>query len=91
MKKVAKPAKKAAKPVKKAAPAKKVAAKPAKVEVKKDLTADDVRLILGARDLAERQKHVLAEIEKRGIKSIKMIPKKENKELVEEALSLIHI
>jgi len=43
---------------------------------------------LAARDLVERQKAVLVEIEKRGIKSIKVIPKKENKELVEEARAL---
>ena len=78
------PAKKAAakkapaKSAKKAAPVKKAAAKKAelKVPLKKELTAADVKQILDARDLAERQKYVLAELDKRGVKSLNRIPKK---------------
>jgi RNA polymerase primary sigma factor len=90
------PAKKAAakkapaKSAKKAAPAKKAAAKKAelKVPLKKELTAADVKQILDARDLAERQKYVLAELDKRGVKSLNRIPKKADKELVDEAKTL---
>ena len=95
----AKSVKKVIKSAKKSAPAKKVAkkatkpAKPAKkieakVPLKKELTAADVKQILDARDLAERQKFVLAELEKRGVKSIHRIPKKNDKELVDEARAL---
>ena len=95
----AKSVKKVIKSAKKSAPAKKVAkkatkpAKPAKkieakVPLKKELTAADVKQILDARDLAERQKFVLAELEKRGVKSIHRIPKKTDKELVDEARAL---
>ncbi len=76
---------KSTKPIKSVKPSKKVEAK---VEYKKDLTAADVKQILDARALAERQKAVLAELEKRGVKSIRVIPKKENKALVEEAREL---
>ena len=90
------PAKKAAakkapaKSAKKAAPVKKAAAKKAelKVPLKKELTAADVKQILDARDLAERQKYVLAELDKRGVKSLNRIPKKADKELVDEAKAL---
>ena len=90
------PAKKAAakkapaKSAKKAAPVKKAAAKKAelKVPLKKELTAADVKQILDARDLAERQKYVLAELDKRGVKSLNRIPKKVDKELVDEAKAL---
>ena len=95
VKKVAKPAPKSAKkaPAKKVAPKKAPAKKPIKkiepkVLLKKELTANDVKQILDARDLVERQKTVLAELEKRGIKSIHRIPKKADKELVEEAKAL---
>ena len=84
----AKVAKKAA--AKKAAPVKKAAAKKveAKVELKKELTAADVKQILDARELVERQKFVLAELEKRGVTSLNRIPKKADKELVDEAKAL---
>ena len=79
------PAKKApAKPVKKAAP-KKVEVK---IPLKKELTAADVKQILDARELVERQKHVLAELETRGVTSLNRIPKKADKELVDEAKAL---
>ena len=77
-------AKKAA-PVKKAAPAKKAEVK---IPLKKELTASDVKQILDARDLVERQKSVLAELESRGVTSLNRIPKKADKELVDEAKAL---
>ena len=80
--KKAAPAKKA--PVKKA-PAKKVEVK---IPLKKELTAADVKQILDARDLVERQKVVLAELESRGVTSLNRIPKKADKELVDEAKAL---
>lgn len=94
--KKAAPAKKAvakkapAKPAKKAAPVKKAAPKKveAKIELKKELTAADVKQILDARELVERQKHVLAELESRGVTSLNRIPKKADKELVDEAKAL---
>ena len=99
VKKAVKPASKSAKkaPAKKVAPkkdAKKALAKKPikkvepKVLLKKELTANDVKQILDARDLVERQKTVLAELEKRGVKSIHRIPKKADKELVDEAKAL---
>ena len=93
----AKAAKKAVKPIKKAAakkapakPIKKTATKKAEVKIplKKELTAADVKQILDARDLVERQKHVLAELESRGVTSLNRIPKKADKELVDEAKAL---
>ena len=97
--KKAAPAKKAvakkSAPVKKAAPAKKAAVKKApakkvevKIPLKKELTAADVKQILDARDLVERQKFVLAELESRGVTSLNRIPKKADKELVDEAKAL---
>ena len=77
-------AKKAA-PVKKAAPAKKAEVK---IPLKKELTASDVKQILDARELVERQKSVLAELESRGVTSLNRIPKKADKELVDEAKAL---
>ncbi len=78
------------KPVKKApakkAPAKKVA--PKKIELKKDLSAKDVQAIVDAKTIAMRQKEVLAELESRGVTSINRIPKKVDKELVDEARAL---
>ena len=99
VKKAAKPASKSAKkaPAKKVAPKKDAKKAPAKkpikkvepkVLLKKELTANDVKQILDARDLVERQKTVLAELEKRGVKSIHRIPKKADKELVDEAKAL---
>ena len=96
VKKVA-PAKKAvakkAALAKKAAPVKKAAVKPAKkvevkIPLKKELTAADVKQILDARDLVERQKQVLAELETRGVTSLNRIPKKADKDLVDEAKAL---
>jgi len=70
-------AKKAA-PIKKASPAK-------KIELKKELTAKDVAQILDARELSMRLKAVKAELEARGVTSLNRIPKKADKELVDEA------
>ncbi|MEI7476138.1 MAG: RNA polymerase sigma factor, partial [Actinomycetes bacterium] len=88
-----KPVKKA--PVKKVvakkAPAKKAPAKkiaPKKIELKKDLTAKDVQAIVDAKRIATRQKEVLAELESRGVTSINRIPKKTDKDLVDEARAL---
>jgi RNA polymerase primary sigma factor len=78
-------AKKAA-PVKKAAPAKKVV--PVKIALKKDLTAKDVQAIVDAKNAVLRQHEVLAELEKRGVTSINRIPKKIDKDLVDEARAL---
>jgi len=95
------PVKKAA--AKKAAPAKKVAAKkaapvkkavsvkksaPVKIALKKDLTAKDVQAIVDAKNAVLRQHEVLAELEKRGVTSINRIPKKADKDLVDEARAL---
>ena len=79
--KKAAPAKKAAAPVKKAAPAK-------KVELKKDLTAKDVQQIVDAKNAVLRQNEVLAELDSRGVTSINRIPKKVDKDLVDEARAL---
>ena len=73
-------AKKAA-PVKKAAPAK-------KIELKKDLTAKDVQQIVDAKNAVLRQNEVLAELDARGVTSINRIPKKADKDLVDEARAL---
>jgi RNA polymerase primary sigma factor len=73
-------AKKAA-PVKKAAPAK-------KIEVKKDLTAKDVQQIVDAKNAILRQNEVRAELDSRGVTSINRIPKKVDKDLVDEARAL---
>ena len=83
-KKVA-PVKKAA--VKKAAPIKKVA-KPAKIELKKDLTAKDVQAIVDAKHAVQRNNEILVELESRGVTSIHRIPKKIDKDLVDEARAL---
>ena len=88
--KKAAPAKKAAAkkaaPVKKAAPSKKSA--PVKIALKKDLTAKDVQAIVDAKNAVLRQHEVLAELEKRGVTSINRIPKKADKDLVDEARAL---
>jgi RNA polymerase sigma factor RpoD-like protein len=83
--KTTKPVKVAKKPVAKKAPAKKIEVK---IPLKKELTAADVKQILDARNLVERQKIVLAELDKRGVKSIHRIPKKVDKDLVDEAKAL---
>ena len=72
--------------VKKAAPAKKGAS--AKIALKKDLTARDVQAIVDAKNAVLRQHEVLAELEKRGVTSINRIPKKTDKDLVDEARAL---
>ena len=72
---------------KKAAPVKKVV--PVKLEVKKDLTAKDVQLILDAKNAIIRHHDVLAELEARGVTSINRIPRKADKELVDEARALL--
>ena len=79
--KKAAPVKKAAAPVKKAAPAK-------KIELKKDLTAKDVQQIVDAKNAVLRQNEVLAELDSRGVTSINRIPKKADKDLVDEARAL---
>jgi len=72
---------------KKAAPVKKVA-KPVKIELKKDLTVKDVQAIVDAKNAVMRNHEVLAELELRGITSINRIPKKIDKDLVDEARAL---
>jgi RNA polymerase primary sigma factor len=79
-------AKKAA-PVKKAAPAKK-AVPVKKIELKKVLTAKDVQQIVDAKNAVLRQNEVLAELDSRGVTSINRIPKKVDKDLVDEARAL---
>ena len=81
------PAKKT--PAKKA-PAKKVAAKkaPAKIELKKVLDAKDVQLLSDAKNAVSRQKQVLTELESRGVTTLGRIPKKADKDLVDEARAL---
>jgi len=80
--KKAAPVKKAV--VKKAAPVKK-AVKIAKIALKKDLTAKDVQVIVDAKNAVQRNGEVLAELKLRGITNINLIPKKANKDLVDEA------
>ena len=86
------PAKKA---VAKKAPAKKVPAKkvpakkiPVKIPLKTVLDAKDVQLIVDVKAAVARQKEVLLEVEARGITSLGRIPKKADKELVDEARAL---
>lgn len=76
---------------KKSAPAKKGVTKKAasaKIALKKDLTAKDVQAIVDAKNAVLRQHEVLAELKKRGVTSINRIPKKANKDLVDEARAL---
>ena len=83
------PAKKAAakKPVaKKVAPAKKVV--PTKIALKPILDAKDVRAIVEAKEALARQKEVLLELEARGVTSLGRIPKRADKDLVDEARAL---
>jgi len=88
--KKAAPVKKAV--AKKAAPVKKAVVKKAapvkKIELKKDLTAKDVQQIVDAKNAVIRQNEVLAELESRGVTSINRIPKKVDKDLVDEARAL---
>ncbi len=80
---VKKAAKKA--PVKKA-PVKKAA--PVKIALKKDLRKADVRAIVAVKEAVLRQIEVLAELEKRGVTILNRIPKRVDKDLVEEARAL---
>jgi RNA polymerase primary sigma factor len=83
------PAKKAAakkSTVKKSVPVKKAAVK--KVELKKILNAKDVQTIVDTKNAVLRHNEVLAELDVRGITSINRIPKKVDKDLVDEARSL---
>ena len=73
---------------KKAAPVKKAVAKPVKIELKKDLTAKDVQAIVDAKHAVTRNHEILAELELRGVTSINRIPKKADKDLVDEARAL---
>jgi len=83
--KKAAPVKKAA--IKKSAPVKK-AAPVKKIELKKALTAKDVQAIVDAKQAVLRNNEVLAELENRGVTSINRIPKKIDKDLVDEARAL---
>ena len=83
--------------VKKVAPVKKMVAKKAvakkaapakKIEFKKDLTAKDVQKIVDVKNAVLRQNEVLAELKTRGVTSINRIPKKVDKDLVDEARAL---
>ncbi len=68
---------------------KKTAKKPVKkVEIKKELTVKDVESIVAAKQKVIRQHEVLAELEKRGVTSINRIPKKVDKDLVDQARAL---
>ena len=80
------------KPVaKKSAPLKKsVPVKPKKIELKKILTATDVQAIVDAKNAVTRQHEIQTELDKRGVTSIHRIPKKLDKELVDEARELAH-
>ena len=78
------------KAVAKKAPAKKLLAKkaPAKIELKKVLDAKDVQLLSDAKNSVSRQKEVLTELESRGVTTLGRIPKKADKDLVDEARAL---
>ena len=77
------PVKKSA--VKKVAKAAKVVKKaPVKIPLKTDLTSKDVQMIVDAKNASIRLKELLADAESRGITSINRIPKKVDKELVDE-------
>jgi RNA polymerase primary sigma factor len=71
---------------KKAAPVKKVV--PAKIALKAILDAKDVRAIVDAKEAITRQKEVLLELESRGVTTLGRIPKKVDKDLVDEARAL---
>ena len=62
-------------------PAKKVPAK--KIELKKDLTINDVKLIISAKEAVARQKEVLEELASRGVVSLNRIPKTLDKPLID--------
>ena len=63
-------------------------AKPIKVALKKDLNAKDVQTIVNAKNAVLRQHEVQAELENRGITSLNRIPKRVDKDLVDEARRL---
>ncbi len=92
-------AKKKSAPAKKSSakktPAKKLVAKkvapfkkPAKIELKKPLTAKDVQAIVDAKRAITRNQEILAQLQIRGVTSINRIPKKADKDLVDEARAL---
>ncbi len=70
--------------VKKKAPEK----KPAKIALKKNLTAKDVQAIVDAKHAVSRNHEILLELTRRGVTSINRIPKKIDKDLVDEARAL---
>jgi RNA polymerase primary sigma factor len=74
----------------KKAPAKKVAAKkaPVKIAVKAVLTEKDVHIIVNTKNAVTRQKEIDAELAIRGVANINRIPKKVDKDLVDEARAL---
>ncbi len=74
----------------KKAPAKKVAAKkaPAKIALKTVLTEKDVHIIVDTKNAVIRQKEIDAELATRGVTNINRIPKKVDKDLVDEARAL---
>ena len=75
--------------VAKKAPAKKpTVAKPVKVALKKELNAKDVQAIVDAKNAVLRQREVQAELEGRGVTSLNRIPKRVDKDLVDEARTL---
>ncbi len=81
----------AKKVVKKKTPAKKAVAKKAvvvKIALKKELTAIDVTAIVTVKQAVLRHREVMAELEKRGVTSMNRIPKKVDKDLVDEARAL---
>jgi len=59
-----------------------------KIALKKELTASDVTAIVTAKQAVLRQREVIAELEARGITVIYRIPKKVDKDLVDEARAL---
>ncbi|MEI6811285.1 MAG: RNA polymerase sigma factor [Actinomycetes bacterium] len=79
-------AKKPAKKVAKKAPAKKIVAK--KIPLKKDLTVNDVRLIVSAKEAVQRHKDLMEELTSRGVTSLNRIPKKLDKPLIDEVKEL---
>ncbi len=76
---------------KKSAPVKKaIAVKPKKIELKKNLTPADVQAIVDVKNAIIRQSEVNIELDLRGIKSINLIAKGPDRELVAEAKELSH-
>ena len=75
-----------AKKAAKKAPAKKVVAK--KITPKKELTVNDVRLIIAAKQAVARQKELKQELALRGVTNLNHIPKKVDKPLINELKEL---